>query len=84
MKYLSLMKRKKYVTEFCFDKNYQKVRDHCHYTGKFRGATHNIFNLNLKVPKEIPIVIHNAAYDTHFIIKQLAEEFDDSEFDCIG
>ena len=32
--------------EFCYDKNektkfklYQKVRDHCHYTGKFRGAS---------------------------------------------
>ena len=36
-------------------KNY-KVRDHCHYTGKYRGAAHNICNLRYKVPKEIPIV----------------------------
>ena len=70
--------------EFCFDKNYQKVRDNCHYTGKVRGAAHSICNLNYKVPKEIPIVIHNAVYDTHFIIKQLAEDFDDGEFDCKG
>ena len=27
--------------------NYQKVRDHCHYTGKYRGAAHSIFNLKL-------------------------------------
>ena len=26
-------------------KNYKKVRDHCHYTGKCRGAAHNICNL---------------------------------------
>ena len=40
-------------------KLYQKVRDHCHYTGKFRGAAHSICNLNYKVPQEIPVKIHN-------------------------
>ena len=33
------------------DKKQQKVRDHCHYTGKYRGAAHNICNLRYKVPK---------------------------------
>ena len=56
-------------------KNRKKVKDHCHYTGKFRGAAHSECNLNYKVPKDIPIIIHNATYDTHFIINQLAEEF---------
>ena len=52
-------------------KNY-KVRDHCHYTGKYRGAAHNICNLRYKAPKEIPIVFHNGSiYDYHFIIKEL-------------
>ena len=64
-------------------KNKRKVKDHCHYTGKFRGAAHSIWNLNYKVPKNIPIVIHNASYDTHFIINQLAEEFK-GELNCIG
>ena len=52
------------------EKNY-KVRDHCHYTGKYRGAAHNICNLRYKIPKEIPIVFHNGShtYDYHFIIK---------------
>ena len=62
---------------------YQKVKDHCHYTGKFRGAAHSECNLKHQVPKNIPIVIHNAGYDTHFIINQLAEEFK-GEFECIG
>ena len=77
--------------EFCFDeyeknkfKLYQKVRDHCHFTGKFRGAAHSICNLRCKVPKEIPVVIHNSlTYDYHFIIKQLAEEFN-GQFECLG
>ena len=64
-------------------KNRKKVKDHCHYTGKFRGAAHSKCNLNYKVPKDIPIIIHNASYDTHFIINQLAEE-SKGEVDCIG
>ena len=38
-----------------------KVRDHCHYTGKYRGTAHNICNLRYKVPKEIPVVFHNGS-----------------------
>ena len=66
------------------DKKQQKVKDHCHYTGKYRGAAHNICNLRYKVPKEIPVVFHNGStYDYHFIIKELIKEFDDN-FDCLG
>ena len=54
------------------DKKQQEVRDHCHYTGKYRGAALNIYNLRYKVPKEIPVVFHNGStYDYHFIIKEL-------------
>ena len=60
------MKSKKYAIyvkkTFCDDKNlksaydlHHKVRDHCDYTGKFRGAAHNICNLRYNVPKKIPI-----------------------------
>ena len=64
-------------------KNY-KVRDHCHYTGKYRGASHNICNLRYKVRKEIPIVFHNGStYDYHFIIKELVKEFK-CNFECLG
>ena len=77
--------------EFSTDENdknafklYHKVRDHCHYTGKFRGAAHSICNLRYKVPKIIPIVFHNGStYDYHFIIKQLAEDFK-GQFECLG
>ena len=39
--------------------NYWKVKDHCHYTGKYRGAAHSIYNLKFNVPNEIPVVFHN-------------------------
>ena len=68
------------------DENYKKrrkVEDHCHYTGKFRGAAHSNCNLKYKVLKDIPIIIHNASYYTHFIINKLAEEFK-GDLDCIG
>ena len=74
--------------KFCMDKddkgyiNRKKVKDHCHYTGKFRGAAHSKCNLNYKVQKEIPIIIHNAVYGTHFIRNQLATEFK-GEPNCI-
>ena len=75
--------------KFCMDENDEiyrsrkKVKGHCHFTGKFRGAAHSICNLRYKVPGNIPIVIHNASYDTHFIINQLAEEFK-GELDCLA
>ena len=66
------------------NKKYHKVRDHCHYTGKYRGAAYDIGNSRHKIPKEIPVVFHNGfTYDYHFIIKELAEEFE-GEFDCLG
>ena len=76
---------------FCYNKNkesefklYHKVRDHWHYTGKFRRAAHNICNLRYKVPKKIHIVFHNGStYDYYFIIKQLAEYFK-RRFECLG
>ena len=74
---------------FCIDKddidynNRKKVKDHCYIIGKFRGPAHSICNLNYKDQKEIPVVIHNATYDTHFIINQLATEFK-GELNCIG
>ena len=76
-----------YICKKEFDNNnkkQQKVRDHCHYTGKYRGAAHNICNLKYKIPKEIPVVFHNGStYDYHFIIKELAKEFE-GNFECLG
>ena len=56
------------------DKKRYKVRDHCHYTGKYRGTAHNICNLRYKTPKKVPVVFHNGSkHDYHFIIKDLVD-----------
>ena len=56
--------------------------DHCHYSGEYRRAEHSIHNSKYSVPKEIPIVFHNGSNcDYHFIIKELAEEFQ-KQFTC--
>ena len=66
------------------NKKYHKVRDHYHYTGLYRGATHSIYNLRYKTPKEIPIVLHNCStYDYHFIMKELAKTFE-GQVECFG
>ena len=49
-----------------------KVRDHCHITGKFRDAAHSKYNLKLKILKKLPIIFHNLeGYDGHLIFKKL-------------
>ena len=36
-----------------------KVRDHCHFTGKYRGAAHNSCNLQCRKPMILPVIFHN-------------------------
>ena len=67
---------KKNFKTFTNHKNYWKVKDHCHFTGKYRGVVHSICNLKFNVSNEIPVVFYNGSnYDHHFIIKELAKNF---------
>ena len=53
------------------DLNDDKVRDHCHFTGRYRGAAHNSCNLKYKKPNFTPVVFHNlSGYDSHLFIKK--------------
>ena len=55
----------------------EKVRDHCHITGKYRGAAHWSCNINLKISKKVLVRFHNLkGYNSHLIFKEL------SKFDC--
>ena len=61
--------------EFSRDKKInRKVRDHCHFTGKYRGAAHNQCNLLCRKPLILPMIFHNLqGYDAHLFIKKLAK-----------
>ena len=55
-----------------------KVRDHCHYTGRYRGPTNRNCNLRYRIPHYIPVVFHNlSGYDVHLFIKELGVKSND-------
>ena len=52
--------------------NEERVRDHCHVTGKFRGAAHRNCYVNFELNKKVPVIFHNLrGYDTHLIFNEL-------------
>ena len=60
-----------------FKEDNLKVRDHCHYTGHYRGPTHMKCNLQYKIPSYIPIIFHNLlGYDAHLFIEELTASTD--------
>ena len=61
-----------------------RVRDHCHFTGKFRGAACNSCNLKHKRQNNISVFFHNlAGYDSHLFIKKLGTPEEKENIDCI-
>ena len=64
-----------------------KVRDHCHLTGKDRGTAHNICNINVtqKQSNYIPFILHIfSKYDCQMFFRRLVDMKNDRvEFDFI-
>ena len=61
-----------------------RVRDHCHYTGRYRGAAHNSCNLNYSKPKGVSVFFHNlSGYDSHLFIKSLGSPNKKETLECI-
>ena len=57
-----------------FEMEAKKVRDHCHITGKYRGAAHVKCNLHFRITNKIPVIFHNLrGYDSHFIIQEIGK-----------
>ena len=67
---------KRMLQKLAKSKNYQKVRDYCHYTGKYRDTAHSICDLKINVPNKIPVLFHNGSnYVYLFIIKKFINFF---------
>ena len=50
------------------------MRDHCHIAGKYRGSAHWNCNINFKLTKKVPMILHNLkGYDGHLIIKEMGK-----------
>ena len=48
------------------------MRDHCHVTGKLRGAAHWNCNINFQLTKKVPVIFHNLrGYNSHLIVNEL-------------
>ena len=63
-----------WICDKFFDVRDDKVRDHCHITGKYRGAAHWSCNTNLKLRKKIPVIFHNLkGYDSHSMTKEISK-----------
>ena len=61
-----------------------RVRDHCHFTGRYRGPAHNRCNLKYRKPKSISVFFHNlSGYDSHLFIKKLGTPNKNENIDCI-
>ena len=63
-----------------FNSKEPKVRDHCHYTGRYKGPAHSLCNLRYRIPSYIPVVFHNLlGYDAHLFIRELGKNSRDME-----
>lgn len=65
-------------SQFCYLCNKllfeDRVKDHCHLTGTYRGAAHSYCNLQFKLPNFLPVFFHNlSGYDSHLFIRELGE-----------
>ena len=61
-----------WICEKLLDNDNEKVRVHCHITGKFRGAAHWSCNINFQLTKKVPVIFHNLrGYNSHLIFCEL-------------
>ena len=70
--YLLRQSNSYWICKKIIDNEDEKVREHCHITGKFRDSAHWDCNINFQLTKKIPVIFHNLkGYDSHLIFSEL-------------
>ena len=65
---------KYWICDKLLDVGDNKVKDHCHITGKYRGSAHWSCNIKFKLTKKVPVILHNLrGYYSHLIIKGIGK-----------
>ena len=61
-----------WICKKLIDNDEEKVRGHCHVTGKFRGAANWGCNINFQLTKKVPVIFYNfRGYGSHLILMSL-------------
>ena len=62
------------ISKKLFTEEDKEVSDHDHITGKYRGSAHSNCNINLKLTKKVPVILHNLrSYDSHLIMQKVSK-----------
>ena len=65
-----------WICKKLIDNDEEKLRDHCHVTGKFRCAAHQDCNINFQLTKKVPVISHNLRGDESHLIFNEFDKFD--------
>ena len=68
------LSNKRWICNKLFDVGDDKVRYHCHITGKYRGYAHWSCNINLRLTKKVPVIFHDLrGYDGHLTMQEIGK-----------
>ena len=63
------------ICHICYKNCVNKIRGHCHQTGRYRGPSCKICNLNYKHQNFIPVIFHNGkGYDFNLLFNEIFKQ----------
>ena len=65
---------KRWICNKLFDVGDDKLRYHCHLTGKYRGSAHWSCNINIRLTKKVPVIFNDLrGYDGHLTMQEIGK-----------